>query len=354
MTKTYKENYNVEFFNLNELHTRICTVIYNNEDDVILSVRCPEGQIIRIPGIKYFPKDCQMEKVPRFEMKISDFNGEELNPDTKIKIFKNKVLHEDVELCELFYKDISITNFDESSNKYKLYKDMFRFKKEIKLKSEECLKIKIMNSDIKIHDVKFNLGMYLVNDILTKNSIKNNFSVNEYDNLIKHLISNKYKRTQMCLDETSEVVTLKSLHEKCTGDVVSIKCPSRHLITLLGKNNLSVNDDINLSIKIRIFLADNNNEEISSDTRIGIIKEKVDGGVVNIDNILYKDISITAFQKELPHKIKSDKEWYSLNEGLYLRSTESLKFYVVNSDKNIDYKHTKFTMDIDLWENTKL
>ncbi len=177
---------------------------------------------------------------------------------------------------------------------------------------------------------------------------------NNYIRLIEHLKLDKYERIQMCLDGSNEITTFKNLCKECTGDIISIRCPSRHLITLSGKQHLDNIYDMNTIHKIRITIADKNNEELSPDTRIRITKEKVDDSVTNVDNIFYKDISIIDWQKKLPHKTKSDKEWYSLNEGVCLKSTDILKFYVINSDKDIDCNNTKFAMDIDLWENTKL
>ncbi len=162
MSKIDEKGYTKEFVNLNELHTRLSKINYDITNGIILEIICPDGQILKIPGIEDFPEDCQIEKIPRFEIKISNSKNEELKPDTKIKILKNKVLCKDVELCELSYKDISTTNFNESPNKYKLNKETFRFKKQIVIKSRESLKFKIVDSDIKNENVKFNLGLYLL------------------------------------------------------------------------------------------------------------------------------------------------------------------------------------------------
>jgi hypothetical protein len=162
MSKIDEKGYTKEFINLDELHTRLSKINYDINDGIIIEITCSDGQILKIPGIEDFSKDCQIEKIPRFEIKISNSNNEELKPDTKIKLLKNKVLRKDVELCELSYKDISTTNFNESFNKYKLNKEIFRFKKQIVLKSKESLKFKIIDSNIKVENIKFNLGLYLL------------------------------------------------------------------------------------------------------------------------------------------------------------------------------------------------
>lgn len=129
-----------------------------NDEGTVIDILCPPGILIGIPGIKSFPENYHIEKIPPFEIKLTNSNGEEIDPETKINILKNKILRKPVDICNMFYKDISTTNFSESSNMFKTHVELYRFEHGIELKGEDHLKIYVINPNIDINDVKFNLG----------------------------------------------------------------------------------------------------------------------------------------------------------------------------------------------------
>lgn len=130
-----------------------------NNSGIILDILCPPGIIISIPGIKSYPENYNIEDIYPFEIKLANSNGEELDQNIEIKIFKNKILRKDVEIFNTSYKYISTVNYSNSQNKFKTYKELYRFDNGIELKDEDHLKIYVVNPDIDINIVKFNLGV---------------------------------------------------------------------------------------------------------------------------------------------------------------------------------------------------
>ena len=158
-----KNNWIRESVTIYELLSRIVTIntLKVNSEGTVLDIICPPGIIISISGIKSFPEDYNIENIPPFELKLSNLIGEEINPDTKIKLLRNKILRKPEEICEISYKDISMTNYSESSNKFKNYSELYRFDHGIELKGEDHLKIYVINPNIDIDIAKFNIGIDL-------------------------------------------------------------------------------------------------------------------------------------------------------------------------------------------------
>ncbi len=156
-------NYVKESVTIYENLSSIVTInsLKANNEGIVIDILCPPGRVIGIPGIKSFPENYRVEKVPPFEIKLYNSNGEEIDPETKIYILKNKILRKPDEICNLSYKDISMTNFSKSLNRFKSYIELYRFEHGIELKGEDHLKIYVTNPDIDIDIVKFNLGIDL-------------------------------------------------------------------------------------------------------------------------------------------------------------------------------------------------
>ena len=161
LEKNYWTKENVTIYeNLSSIVT-INNLKANNEGTV-LDIVCPPGIIIGIPGIKSFPEGYSIERIRPFELILTNLHGEEIDPDTKIKILKNKILRKAEEICEISYKDISMTNYSESPNQFKNYSALYRFEQGIELKGEDHLKIYVINPNIDIEKIKFNIGVDLL------------------------------------------------------------------------------------------------------------------------------------------------------------------------------------------------
>ena len=107
-----------ERITLHEYLSSIATInnLNANNDGVVVDIICPPGRIISIMGIKdaNCPDGYKIENIRPFELKLANSNGEEIDPDTHIKIIKKKILGKDVEIYDVQYKDVSMTNFSPS------------------------------------------------------------------------------------------------------------------------------------------------------------------------------------------------------------------------------------------------
>ncbi len=132
-----------------------------HNDGVVIDITCPPGRIISIMGIKDIPKGYTIENIRPFELKLANTNGEEIDPDTHIKIIKKKILRKDIEIYDVQYKDISMINYSPSPNMFKAYTELYRFEQGIQLKGEDHLKLHVIDPSIDINIIKFNLGVDL-------------------------------------------------------------------------------------------------------------------------------------------------------------------------------------------------
>lgn len=179
----------------------------------------------------------------------------------------------------------------------------------------------------------------------------------KYADIKKHFKDKGYTLEQLCIDEMSEIVTTFSLAKDAIGRVLDIRCPSRYKIFILGKNQLPENTnskmlsaDTNTAHTLKVRFADSNNDEIAPDTRIRIKRVKPSEAIMMVAHMLYKDITITDYQKEPPHKIKSDDKWYRFDQSILVNGSDHLDIEVINPDKTIDSKNIKLAIDIDFWE----
>lgn len=171
---------------------------------------------------------------------------------------------------------------------------------------------------------------------------KQKMSISDYT---EYLIDQGYSRTQLHIDENSEIVCINSLEKGSIGTVIDIRCPSRYKIIMVDKKQ-SLDNDHTLST----IFADNNGEEISPDTRIRILKYKTSEAMTIIDTMFYKDITRTEYLKIPPNKTKSHDKFYRFNDSIELNGEEHLKIEVVNPDRNINAINVKLKLDFDLWE----
>lgn len=152
-----------ESITITELLSRIATIskLKAGNDGTVLDIKCPAGLIISVNGIEGVPSGYEMEKIRPLEIKLTDSNGKEIGPDTCIKIFKHKLLKKDVQIGQVSYRDISMTDYSDSKNLFKDYNELYRFGKGIEIKGEDSLRLYVINPDVDIDIIKFNLGIDL-------------------------------------------------------------------------------------------------------------------------------------------------------------------------------------------------
>ena len=150
------------------LHEYLSSIVTINNLSVgnggtVIDIICPPGRIISIMGIK--DANCQdgykIENIRPFEVKLANSNGEEIDPDTHIKISKKKILGKDIEIYDVTYRDVSMTNYSPSRNMFKAYTELYRFEQGIQLKGEDHLRLHVVNPNIDINIIKFGLGIDL-------------------------------------------------------------------------------------------------------------------------------------------------------------------------------------------------
>ena len=185
-------------------------------------------------------------------------------------------------------------------------------------------------------------------------NIKRNDMLENMDNLeyVRFMESKGYKMERLHIDETSEIVTVHDLGEDCSGNVIDIRCPSRYKIFILGRNQLPKNapSDVTALHTLALRLADLNDNEISPDSRIKIIKNKPSLEMTMCATMLYKDVAKTEYSKILPNRTKSDSKLYKFNNSIQMNGEDHLSIYVSQPNLSISHSNTRLDLDIDLWE----
>ncbi len=152
-----------ENITVTELLSSIATIskLKAGNDETVVDIKCPAGLIISINGTEGLSNKYGIEKIRPLEISMTDSNGREICPDTCIKIFKHKLLKKDVQIGQVLYRDISMTDYSDSPNLFKNYIELYRFKKGIEIKGEDSLRLYVIDPDVDIDIVKFNLGVDL-------------------------------------------------------------------------------------------------------------------------------------------------------------------------------------------------
>ncbi len=185
-------------------------------------------------------------------------------------------------------------------------------------------------------------------------NIQKNDMLESMDNMeyVRFMESKGYKKERLHIDETSEIVTVRSLAKDSVGKVISIRCPSRYKIFILGRNQLpkNISSDTMDMHTLSLRLTDSNNKEISPYSRIKIIKEKPSLEMMLCATMLYKDLARTEYSKIPPNRTKPDNKMYIFDKGIQLNGEDRLSIDIIQSDVNISHSNTKLYLDIDLWE----
>lgn len=186
---------------------------------------------------------------------------------------------------------------------------------------------------------------------IQRNDILENMDHLEYARFME---SKGYTRELIHIDEKSEIVTVCDLANDSVGKVIDVRCPSRYKIFILGRNQLP-KDSLSGTTRLHTLalrLTDSNNNEISPDSRIRIIKERPSLETMLCATMLYKDVSRTEYSKTPPNRTKTDNKLYKFNNGIQLNGEEHLFIEVVLPNLAINHSGTRLDLDIDLWEES--
>lgn len=185
-------------------------------------------------------------------------------------------------------------------------------------------------------------------------NIKRKDILENMDNVeyIRFMESKGYTRERLHIDETSEIVTINNLEKNCIGKVIDIRCPSRYKIFILGRNQLPKNTqpDTTALHTLALTFTDAENNEISPDSRIKVIKEKPSLEIMMCATMLYKDVTRTEYSKIPPNGTKQDSKLYRFNNSIQMNGEDHLSIEVIRPDLDIDSSNIKLYLDIDLWE----
>lgn len=184
---------------------------------------------------------------------------------------------------------------------------------------------------------------------LQRKDMLENMDNTEY---IRFMQSKGYIREQIHIDEKSEIVTIRDLGKGSIGKVIDIRCPTRYKIFILGRNQLPKNilSDTTYLHSLALRFVDSDDNEISPDSRIKIIKEKPSLETMMYATMLYKDVTRTEYSKIPPNRTKSDKKLYKFDNSIQMNGEDHLNIEVIQPNLNINQLGTRFYLDIDLWE----
>lgn len=160
--------YNREQIYIDETYTDIITTKNLAKDAIgtVIDIRCPSRYKMVVIGSSRLPERYDIENANSLMIRLANSENVEINPDIRIKIFKEKVYEEITLIDTMFYKDISATDYIKTSqNKTKSVEREKRyiFGKGIELNGEEHLKIDVIrpNTYIDTKNIKLSLDLDL-------------------------------------------------------------------------------------------------------------------------------------------------------------------------------------------------
>ncbi len=138
-------------------------------DKLLIDVKFPSGYMFSIAGREQIQDIQEFDKLFTFSIKVCDSNKNELNPESRIFIHKEKEIDEYVtnvtRLESEFYKNVSITNFCKDdkklSNSIRTIGELYKFGQGVEFKEGEHLRIYVIDPyiDISPENVEFNINI---------------------------------------------------------------------------------------------------------------------------------------------------------------------------------------------------
>lgn len=135
-------------------------------DKLLVDVRFSPGHIFSIAGKRQIQGIKEFDLLFTLRIKVCDSNNNELNPESRIIIHKEKDIDEYVtdvvRLGSVLYKDVSATKFcEEQSGSIKAIDELYKFGQGTEFKDDEDLRIYVVDSDIDVNpeNVEFNINL---------------------------------------------------------------------------------------------------------------------------------------------------------------------------------------------------
>ena len=119
----------------------------------VIDIRCPSRYKIFILGRNQLPKDVtpDITTLHALALKLADSNGNEISPDSRIKIIKEKPSLEMMMCATMLYKDVTITEYSKiSPNRNKSDSKLYRFNDSIQMNGQDHLSIEVISPNLDI------------------------------------------------------------------------------------------------------------------------------------------------------------------------------------------------------------
>lgn len=177
----------------------------------------------------------------------------------------------------------------------------------------------------------------------------------DYKGYCKYLNDKGYVGENVFIDELStNYVLLHGVRSGTTGNVIEIVVPRGQKISVMGTQQLRKGQDGKEAYPLMVRLADKDDNEVHSFTKMRIVKACTMGSVTNLARVFYADINMMKGNSGSSDnmKLKTENEWYRFKGGFELSGGQSFGIDALNdvmSSKDIDPDHIKFSLQADIW-----
>jgi hypothetical protein len=136
----------------------------------VINIRCPARYRIFILGRNQLPKDHPSDNICAHTLSLilSDIDGNEIFPDSRIRITKEKPSFAMTTCATMLYKDITKTEYSKiPPNRIKSYDKLYKFDNGIQMNGEDRLSIEVIqpNLDISSSGTRLDLDIDLWEEI---------------------------------------------------------------------------------------------------------------------------------------------------------------------------------------------
>jgi hypothetical protein len=147
--------------------------LYNPEKErfgKVISIRCPSRYKIFIFGRNQSPKNVLSDSIDlhKLALRLTDSNGKEISPDSRIRIIKEKPSLETMLCATMLYKDVTRTEYSKiSPDRTKPNEKLYIFDNSIQMNGEDRLCIEIIqpNLDINNSGTRLDLDIDLLEEL---------------------------------------------------------------------------------------------------------------------------------------------------------------------------------------------
>jgi hypothetical protein len=160
-----------------------------------------------------------------------------------------------------------------------------------------------------------------------------------YNGYVDYLSSKGWDRQSITIDQYSEdFVSVYGVNKGNTGNIVVVRCPSGKMMSIMGKKEVSQDQDRDFIHFFGLYITDEDGKEIPDYTRIRIVKDEPSVTIAQLGRPSYSDI-----------KMKNEYAMYRLEKNTEFHGGEYLIMQVINSQKDIRSENIQFKMKFDFW-----